>query len=1398
MAALLAVIEIARVAVRSKETGYCTNLTVAASVLRVLSANCLVPVVHLEHNRAIRPSAVLALYITLGVIIDGTAARSYLLRGVQSLGGLAVASATLRFLLLGLQEVPRASLLIDPEVRKFSGRESTGGFWYRSCFGFMYPIFSRGYNKRLEIEDLANIGLEFSSAQLHSEFTQRWKRASQNKKHALILTCLNTWKVPILSCLLPRLFFSGFMFAQPFVIRRMVLSHKEDHSNQFKGGLVAATFLAYGGSALCNALSLHFQYRLLTRIRGGLVSETFAKSQRLKQSEAQKQAGITLVNTDVQGVVQGLPPCVEIPFSMFDTGLGLYFLTGFIKQASFIIILPLIFATFAGIVIGKFLGPATKSWNQATSTRVAKTSNIVSQLTAIRMLGLAQKAAEFLQHLRWLEIRASRPARKIQAARISMASGVDMLTPPIVIGGALFWNAFGERLKAEVVFPTLGIVALLQYPISTLLNSYGVGIAMLSCMERIQDYLNQEEYKDSRVILYDSSRGVAGDSTEQSEKASTPMSQDPSRVIHFDNASIAPAGVDMPILSNVNLSLAPGSVTALFGATGSGKTTIVNNILGEAEVLDGVVYVNDMPIALCGQQIWLPNSTVRECIVGMSEYNEAWFRAVVTACGLVQDIESFEGGEDYVVGSGGIKLSGGQRQRICMARGAYAKASTFLLDDAFSALDRPTARAVLSALLGKENGLLRQFSCTVLMTGYLPECMDVADDILFLDGEGKLLQTPADKIDDSMRTRITDILFEEHRISTDSAPVGEVRAKSNEDSSSDGGSRPETPKEKELITVKKTADSEEEEDTGLERRKGSLKLYWLWINEVGPLKLALWCIPAIIMSISEPFATLFVNFWVKMAPADRTYFAGYILVAATSPMLGGPLIWCLALYLTPKAGLGLHAKLTASVMQSTLGFLGTVDSGSIINRYSVDMELVLRDMPAGLYNFIYMSMGTTVHLGIALSGASYMGVLLPILLVILWFVQRHYLFTSRQLRHLDIESQAPLVTSFRDAADGMLYIRGLRWQDRALQNTLHLLDNSQKPFYTLFCGQKTLTFVLDAMTAAIATILAIMTVYIKGSASETSSGLSFTSLIMLGAGLNYAIKAWTTLETSIGSLARLSDFLKNTPTESDEGTTQPSKDWPSRGEVQIKNVSARYQCSKDKQEPDVIQDISLTVEPGQKLGIVGRTGSGKSSLLLTLLGFLEYGGEGSIVIDGVDIRTIPRNDLRRQIVTISQSQVELDGTIRDNLLPFDKDWVTDTTVAASTAEKDAKSAADRDAIVRETLEKLGIWTGLEAKKGLDTLMTEAGLSHGEKQLLCIARGVIRRRVHGGNLVLMDEATGGVDRWRDQAVREIMDEHFQGCTFVIVAHRPDSIADCEVVVRMARGKIVEVVKKREEA
>lgn len=1319
----------------------------------------------MEHRHRIRTSTLLGLYLAVGILIDGTKSRSFFKRSLVPSGSIAVATAITRLALLILEEVPKRNLLIDPEIRDASAGEVTSGFFTRTFFLFLRPMMRIAFQGVLSMHDLDSLGIELSSRRLLSKLSAQWPANKQPTKYSLFIACCTTFKGAILKFLIPRLLLTGFMFARPFVMHSIVSSFNvPNNTSDEKGGLVGAILLTFGGAALSRAASTHMSNRLVVRLRGGLLSQILDKSYRLKISDAKKQAAITLMSADFDGIATGFPQCLEIPFSVLESGLGMYFLAHFIELSGLVLFIPLVVSTVAGILYGKYLTPAVKFWNGQIETRLAKTSRALSQLPAIKKLGLGPKISEFIQNLRVVETAASQQYRRIQAYSLGSLAIVDNVTPVVVITTALFAGAFGDEISAEVMFPTLAIVLLAQVPLSSLLKAYPSSMAMLGCFERIQEFLCQGENSDPRTLVPRAGEHETGPAPNPSAASTTPeVNQETSYFVSFVDATIAPPGVNEPLLKNVSFSIPQGSIMAMYGSTSSGKTTLLESMMGEAEILDGFLYLTEsnISVAYCGQVVYLPNVTVLDCIVGACEYDPVWFKTVINSCKLLEDLEQLPGGENYVIGSDGLKLSGGQRQRIGIARAIYARTRSIVFDDIFSALDEKTAVDILLGLCG-EGGILRRSNCTVVVASYLAECLDVADSLILLDGNGSVSCEPC-RDNPALRAQVLQFLGNgNHARGARTESQGHAQASAYVSNSASGVQR-----EREM------------------RRKGDAKLYMLWIDAIGRMSLFAWCFLVIFMAGFDMAPPIFVRVWISVAPSNRLWLLGYALIAISHGFLAFLCLYFLYIDLSPRAANGLHEKLTKAVTQATLGFLSSSDTGSLLNRYSQDMDLLAKRIPANIFSFIYCGTTSFIQIGVILSGASYMTAVLPLIIASIFFSQRYYLRTSRQLRLLDIESQAPLVSELRETATGLIYIRGFRWQDHNMTRSLRVLDESQKPFYFLLCSQTLLALFLDLLTTFVATILVVICLYAKGSSSPNATGLALLSLLSANNSFNKLITFWTTMETSVGALSRLLQFIQHTPTEANKGTADLPVNWPHQGRVQLSRVFARYVVDEQDQQAPILRDLSLAVEPGEKIGIMGRTGSGKSSLLATLLGFLEY--SGTVTIDGVEVAAVKPDELRSRIITISQEPVELDGTIRDNMLPYDKSW---GRVEKKLDEKDSEEAERRDQIIRETMVRLRLWDQVASKGGVDASLEEASYSHGELQLLCIARAVVKRRLSGSMLVLVDEATASVDSWRDGIVREMMRDYFRGCTIIVVAHRTETIADSNRTIHMSGGRIVE--------
>lgn len=361
-----------------------------------------------------------------------------------------------------------------------------------------------------------------------------------------------------------------------------------------------------------------------------------------------------------------------------------------------------------------------------------------------------------------------------------------------------------------------------------------------------------------------------------------------------------------------------------------------------------------------------------------------------------------------------------------------------------------------------------------------------------------------------------------------------------------------------------------------------------------------------------------------------------------------------------------------------------------------------------------------------------------------------------------MEAKAPLYTHFIESLSGLVTIRAFGWSEEFIQQNLVLLDASQKPYYLLFCIQRWLSLVLDLMVSVLAVILMVIVVKLRASIGPGYVGLALLNVMGFSESLAWAIRQWTGLETSIGAVARLKNFATLTPNENLPDEIQPVPlSWPTHGVIELRNVSASYTESGTL----ILKDINMSIRGGEKIGICGRSGSGKSSLTMTLFRMLELSPSSSIIVDGIDIATIPRQAVRSRFNAIPQDPFFMRGSIRLNASP--ETTHDDTTIVSA-------------------LRKVHLWPIIETKGGLDADLDAEFFSHGQRQLFCLARALLRE----SQVVVLDEVSSSIDVTTDKLMQQVIREEFAGKTIIAVAHRLDTILDFDRIAVLRDGRIVE--------
>ncbi|KAF4934491.1 ABC transporter gloK [Colletotrichum fructicola] len=1137
-------------------------------------------------------------------------------------------------------------------------------------------------------------------------------------------------------------------------------------SREVAGGLIGAALLVYLGLAISKGVYNHAVYQLTTTLRGGLVSIIFRKSLRLNAATASQGKAVTLMSTDIDAIASGVKDLHEIWASVLELGIAVYLLNLQIGAACFVVMIPAVICSFITERATDGIGPARMMWNEGVQERVSTTSSMLSQIKGIKMMGLTDYFATMVQQLRVAELDMSKKFRMFIVRIILISNLSDQMTPAVVVTAAVFWTR-ADGFTISQAFTSLAIVALVSTPLANLIGSYPTFVSSVACFGRIQEFLVQDERRPEQVQDTDAAERKASVSTTsipdttshttskhraiEMKEMHVPQPSEKSGVaISLENVNVGVEGKDDPILRDITLSIPRAKYTEVTGVVGCGKSTLLKTILGELPLISGSIRFAqlNMSVAFCEQSAWLRNISIKDNIVGQEQFEDEWYGRVLFACDLKQDISRLPKGDDTLVGSGGITLSGGQKQRVALARAVFARRAIVLLDDPFSALDAETRTKVFSRLLGEE-GLLRKGDTTVIHATPAGPRKTTADNVILLSKMGSVEQTGPSI---NLATAFKDV---------DVEPQPEDSIQQDED----------------VSAAAETSETKEEAAT--QRQSGDFSLYKFYLRSIGPALTIAFILAASTYIFLGFMPNIWLRIWTERGTNDGSrgaYFGAYLAFCIGTVLFSGLAIGLFFVVVIPHSATRLHWQLLDSVLKAPLWFFTTVDSGVTLNRFSQDMTLVDQTLPTAFFEVVLDTLVAIASAALIASGAQYFAAIIPFCVLPLYFLQKFYLKTSRQMRHLELESKSPLYTHFTETLNGVVTIRAFGWQQEFVKEQLRLLDISQRPYYLLFCIQRWLAIMLDLFVAVIATVLIAFAVKLTNTTSGGAIGLSMVSLMGLNSSLSRLISSWTNLETSLGAIARLRDFVRDTPQEDSvdtESLPPVPQGWPSPGAIDFKSIDARYKTDDEI----ILRELSLSIKPGQKVGICGRTGSGKTSLLLTLLRLLET-PSGSVQIDDVDLCSLSRKAIRPHFITLPQDPVTLPGSVRTNLDP--------------NASFDGESG---DKALVEALEKTFLCDDvIKSRGGLDAEFAELGLSHGQQQLFALARAILHK--DQSKVVLLDEATSSVDHGTDKMLQKVVREELASHTILAVAHRLDTIEDYDVVVVMDNGRIVEVGNPRQ--
>lgn len=918
-------------------------------------------------------------------------------------------------------------------------------------------------------------------------------------------------------------------------------------------------------------------------------------------------------------------------------------------------------------------------------------------------------------------------------------NGMMGIVAPCIVGFSMFstYALLGGEMTVEIVFPSLIVLRVLQIMMSLLPTSFSAIAELTTSCSRLQMFLQQQ---DQLIEAQPEPTVGAGEVILKEaifERSSV-------RAVTQARGSFS--------LGPVNLTLNAGDLCIVCGPVGSGKSTLVLGLLGELTALSGHVSCGGRK-ALSGQEPWILSSSVRDniCCFRQDEH----YSAALEAAQLPVDLTSLPAGDETEIGAKGINVSGGQKARVALARSLMTPSDVVLLDDVLSAVDVHVATALVQdALLGA----LKESTRVVVANTFLPLLLPHAQQVLVLDGNGGVqacgppsqVQAESPWLQEALKT------------------MGSVPVKSQEDITA-------------ALSALATSEGPEMKDG---QRDGSLLIaedrnvgvlsftayasYFQHASSRGSFAVGavlfgiVFCL-ALLAEAVRTFTEIWVTLWTStdeqevISRSDLVFWlTGYGCIVLAVLVIGVTRAVVFSRIVT-KIGSGTFQYMLQKVLNASAPlFFDVVPAGRILNRFSKDLDAMDTLLPECMQELL-TSFSFVVSSIVMCSMASTYALagLIPLCLMFA-YIRRYYTASFRELQRMESVSRSPLYVHFSEVLAGLVHIRAFGLQKRLQESFYAKIDQNSRMYFHMHALVPFLVYRVNFLAASFIGIMTLIVILFHHQLDASLAGLALSASAGLVGRLHLTVKTSADVESNFTSVERLQHF-KNVQQEASKEAKITA--WPSKGKVVFENVQLRYRPHL----PLVLRGVSFSISPGQRVGLVGRTGSGKSTLMLAFLRLVELSG-GRVLLDDQDISHVPLKLLRGHAVSIiPQDPFLFAGNLRDNLDPFGM----------------SQPSQHLEALKRAGLEDLP----------LDTVVHSRGsnFSVGQRQLLCFARALLRQ----APVVLLDEATANIDALTDAKVQQTLRTSFSGSTLLVIAHRLSTVADSDLLVCLSKGEVAEV-------
>ncbi|XP_014612658.1 PREDICTED: multidrug resistance-associated protein 1 isoform X6 [Polistes canadensis] len=1303
--------------------------------------------------------------------------------------------------------------------------EQNSSFPSRLTFAWFDALAWKGFKKPLEANDLWSMNPEDTATEIVPKFATYWNKIPRKednvqnakasfRKSSGQVNFDNTSKKKVSSILPPlcKAFGATFIFGAVLKLVQDIMSFISPQllkllirfvsgGEPLWKGYFYAILLLITATLQTLVLSQYFHRMFLVglRIRTALITAIYRKAMRMSNS-ARKESTlgeiVNLMSVDAQrfmdltayiNMIWSAPLQIVLALSFLWEKLGPAVLAGL---AVMIVLIPI------NALIANKVKTLQIRQMKDKDDRVKLMNEVLNGIKVLKLYAWEPSFEEQILHIRKKEIQVLKEAAYLNAGTSFIWSCAPFLVSLVSFATYVLIDE-KNVLDSETAFVSLSLFNILRFPLSMLPMMIGNIVQAYVSIKRINKFMNTEELDPNNV------------------------QHDPSELhpLIIENGSFTwdMENNDKPILKNINMTIEQGQLVAVVGSVGSGKSSLISAFLGEMDKLNGRVNTKGS-VAYVSQQAWIQNATLQDNVLFGKPLNKALYNRVIDACMLGPDLEMLPAGDQTEIGEKGINLSGGQKQRVALARAVYNESDIYFLDDPLSAVDSHVGKHIFENVVGP-GGLLKKKTRVHITHDivYLPEV-----DNIFVLKDGEITESGTYKQLMDKRGAFAEFLMqhlqEVHTDDGSDADLNEIKQQLESkmgtqelqekltraisrisESQSESGSitdrrslngslkrqySTESQQSVNLLSGKNIKDK-----AALQPKKGE-KLIEIEKAETGSVKWKVYShyfksigwflsISTIIMNAVFQSFSIGSNVWLSKWSDDNMTLVNGTVVNEESRRdmylgvygaLGfGQAMASFFCDLAPQLGCWLaarqmHIMMLRAVMRAPLTFFDTTPTGRIISRFAKDVDILDTSLPPQISDSIYCLFEVIATLFvISFSTPEFVAVIVPIGFIY-YFIQRFYVATSRQLKRLESISRSPIYSHFSESVTGAQTIRAFGVQERFIHESESKVDFNQICYYPGIIANRWLAIRLEMVGNLIIFFSALFVVLGRDTISAGFVGLSVSYSLQITQTLNWLVRMTSDVETNIVAVERIKEYGE-TPQEAPwvVPETAPPKEWPVTGQVEFKDYKVRYREGLDL----ILHGLTFTIKGGEKVGIVGRTGAGKSSLTLSLFRILEAAG-GKIIIDGVDVAKLGLHDLRSKLTIIPQDPVLFSGTLRMNLDPFDQH--TDDEVWRALEHAHLKSFVQN------------LLNGLlhEVSEGGDNL------SVGQRQLICLARALLRKT----KVLVLDEATAAVDLETDDLIQRTIREDFKDCTVLTIAHRLNTILDSDRVIVLDKGLIIE--------